>query len=151
MLFWPETSSARLAQYTLEDALEAGLLLTGSEVKSLRLGQANLAEAHVAPKGGALWLLNAHIAEYAQAGAHLQHAPRRARKLLLKQREIDRLSGAVARAGYTIVPLRLYFNDRGIAKLAIALGRGKKLHDKRQSAKARDWARSKARLLREKR
>lgn len=137
-------------EYALEDTIEAGLLLTGSEVKSLRLGGANLAEAHVAAKGGALWLFNAHIAEYAKAGAHLQHAPRRTRKLLLKQKEIDKLTGAATREGYTIVPLRLYFTERGLAKLALALGKGKKLHDKRETEKARDWARDKAKIMRDK-
>lgn len=137
-------------EYALEDAVEAGLALVGTEVKSLRAGGANIAEAYIGPRGRDLYLLNAHIAEYPQAGPHLQHAPRRPRRLLLKRREIDRMLGAVTRAGHTIVPLRLYFTERGLAKLSLALGKGKKLHDKRESDKARDWAREKARILREK-
>ena len=135
--------------FDLVDALAAGLVLTGSEVKSLRAGAASLAQAHVGARGGALWLLGAHIAEWPQAAAGKQHDPARARKLLVKAREVARLTGAAEREGYTIVPLRLYFTERGRAKLSIALGKGRKLHDKREADKARDWARGRARLLRE--
>ena len=135
-------------EYFLEEKLEAGIMLTGTEVKSLRHGQCGLQESHIAPKQGALWLLNAHIPEYQQAGPHLQHAPRRPRKLLLKEREMLRLMGSVQREGYTIVPTRLYFNHKGLAKLEIALARGKKEHDKRETIKERDWNRQKQRVLR---
>lgn len=134
--------------YFLEDKIEAGIVLTGTEVKSLRHGQCGLQESHIAPKKGALWLINAHIPEYQQAGPHLQHAPRRHRKLLLSQRQIDRMLGAVQRDGYTIVPTRIYFNAKGLAKLEIALAKGKKEYDKRQTIKERDWNREKQRVLR---
>lgn len=137
-------------EYTLEDKFEAGLMLTGTEVKSLRGGQASLNEAYVGPKRGEIWLINANIPEYAQAHGALQHEPKRARKLLLHRREVDKLLGAVQREGYTIIPLRLFFNGRGIAKLEVALAKGKKLHDKRETEKKRDWGRQKRRLLREK-
>lgn len=137
--------------YFLEDKIEAGIVLTGSEVKSLRHGQCGLQESHIAPKKGALWLLNAHIPEYQQAGPHLQHAPRRPRKLLLAQRQIDKMMGAVTREGYTIVPTRIYFNAKGLAKLEIALAKGKKEYDKRETIKQRDWNRQKQRVLRNER
>jgi SsrA-binding protein len=134
--------------YFLEDQIEAGIVLTGTEVKSLRHGHCGLQESHIAPKKGALWLLNAHIPEYQQAGPHLQHAPRRPRKLLLAQKQIDKMMGAVQRDGYTIVPTRIYFNAKGLAKLEIALAKGKKEYDKRQTIKERDWNREKQRVLR---
>lgn len=136
-------------EYHLEDKLEAGIELTGTEVKSLRLGQCSLNEAYVGPKNGEIWLFGAYIPEYRQAGPHLQHEPRRNRRLLLKKKEIARLLGAVTREGYTVIPLRLYFNGRGIAKLEIALAKGKKLHDKRETVKRRDWDREKARVMKE--
>lgn len=136
-------------EYSFEDKFDAGIVLTGTEVKSLRLGQCSINESHVAPKRGEIFLWNAHINEYQQAGAHLQHEPRRPRKLLLKKREIDRLTGAVQREGYTIVPLRLYFDSKGIARLQIALAKGKKLHDKRATEKERDWNRDKQRIMRD--
>ena len=136
--------------YELGEAVEAGIALQGSEVKSLREGRANIGEAYVSPERGEMWLINAHIPEYRQAGPFNNHEPRRPRKLLMHKREIGRLIGSVEREGMTIVPLRLYFNQRGIAKLEIALARGKKLHDKRETEKKRDWQREKARLLREK-
>lgn len=136
--------------YHIEDKFEAGLMLTGTEVKSLRLGQCSLKEAHVGPHKGDLVLINAHIPEYQQAGTHLQHEPGRIRKLLLHKKEIDKLLGSVTRGGYTIIPLRLYFNDKGLAKLEIALAKGKQLHDKRDTSKQRDWERDKARLMRDK-
>ena len=136
--------------YAIEDRFEAGLVLVGTEVKSLRHGQCMLAESHVGEKDGALHLLNAHIPEYQQASPHLQHDPRRPRKLLLKQREIDKLMGSITRDGYTIIPTKLYFDKRGRAKLEIGLAKGKKMHDKRQDKKDKDWARDKARILRDK-
>ncbi len=135
--------------YEIEETFEAGLALQGSEVKSLRAGKANIAEAYASEEGGELYLINGYIAEYAQAG-RFNHEPRRRRKLLLHRREIDRLIGAVQRQGMTLVPLRLYFNERGIAKLLIGLARGKKIHDKRETERKRDWQRQKARLMREK-
>ncbi|PWB83369.1 MAG: SsrA-binding protein [Methylocystaceae bacterium] len=135
--------------YEIGETFEAGLALTGTEVKSLRTGKATIAEsyAHVDRKGEA-WLVNANIPEYL-SGNRFNHEPKRLRKLLLKQRELAKLSQGVEREGMTIVPLRLYFNERGRAKLQIALARGKKLHDKREVEKKRDWSREKGRLLRE--
>ncbi len=135
--------------YEILQTYEAGIALAGSEVKSLRQGQANIAEAYAGERGGELWLYNAYIPEYLQAN-RFQHSPRRARKLLLHKREINRLIGAVNREGMTIVPLKIYFNDRGRAKVELAVARGKKLHDKRESEKKRSWQREKARLMREK-
>ena len=136
--------------YEIGEAYEAGLMLTGTEVTSLRTGKATIGEsyAHVDRKGEA-WLVNATIPEY-DAGNRFNHEPKRLRKLLLKQRELAKLSQAVEREGMTIVPLKLYFNARGRAKLQIALARGKKLHDKREVEKKRDWSREKGRLLRDK-
>lgn len=138
-------------EYFLTDKVEAGIVLTGTEVKSLRHGQCGLQESHIAPKRGELWLLNAHIPEYPQAGPHLQHAPRRPRKLLLNAKQIHKLMGAAQREGYTIVPTRLYFNAKGLAKLEIALAKGKKEYDKRETIKQRDWNRQKQRVLRNER
>ncbi|MBI2234475.1 MAG: SsrA-binding protein SmpB [Micavibrio aeruginosavorus] len=134
--------------YFLEEKFEAGIVLTGTEVKSLRLGQCSLNESYAQEKGGEIWLINAHIPEYKQAGPHLQHAPKQPRKLLLKEREINRLIGAVTREGYTIIPVRLYFNGKGRAKVEIALAKGKKNYDKRETTKQRDWDRDKQRLMR---
>ncbi len=135
--------------YTIEDSLEAGVVLSGSEVKSLRAGRGNIQESYATEKDGEIFLVNAYIAEYDQAGP-MNHEPRRARKLLLKRREINRLGGAVQREGATLVPLTLYFNPRGIAKVELALARGKRQYDKRQAEKKRDWDRQRARLMREK-
>jgi SsrA-binding protein len=135
--------------FEIEDKLEAGIVLTGSEVKSLRAGKANIGDAYAADEGGEIYLLNAHIAEYAQAG-RANHDPKRPRKLLLHARERDRLLGAIQRQGMTVVPLKLYFNARGLAKLELGLAKGKKLHDKRETEKRRDWERQKGRLMREK-
>jgi len=135
--------------YFLEDTFEAGLMLTGSEVKSLRNGRANIAESYAAVEGREIVLINADIPPYAQAGPHWNHEPRRHRKLLLKRRELDKLIGAVQREGRTLIPTRLYWNDRGIAKLEVALAKGKKAHDKREATAERDWQRDKARLLRD--
>jgi SsrA-binding protein len=143
-----ENRKARF-NYEIEDKLEAGLALTGSEVKSLRAGKANIADSYASDEGGALYLVNAHIAEYSQAG-RANHDPTRPRKLLLHRRELDRLRGAIQREGMTVVPLRLYFNARGLAKVQLGLAKGKKLHDKRETEKKRDWERQKGRLMREK-
>lgn len=142
-----ENRKARF-NYEIGDTYEAGIALTGSEVKSLRTGKATIAESYADPKNGELWLVNANIPEYLQAGPFNNHAPKRPRRLLLHHREIDRLSNAVEREGMTIVPLKLYFNERGRAKIEIALARGKKLHDKRETLKKRSWEREKGRLLR---
>jgi len=144
-----ENRKARF-NYTIEDKLEAGLVLTGSEVKSLRAGKANIADAYASDEGhDELYLINAHIAEYAQSG-HANHEPMRPRKLLLHKRELHRLMGAIQRQGMTVVPLRLYFNARGLAKVELGLAKGKKIHDKRQTEKKREWDRQKGRLMREK-
>jgi SsrA-binding protein len=135
--------------YSLEERFEAGIALTGTEVKSLRHGQASINEAYVGPFQGGIAIFNMQIPEYAPAGAHLQHEPKRIRTLLLKKKEVDRLNGAVTREGYTIVPTRLYFNARGKAKLEVALAKGKKLHDKRETEKKRDWQRDKGRIMRD--
>lgn len=134
--------------YFIEDVLEAGIMLTGTEVKALREGRATIKEAYATPEKGAIWLINANIPEYS-AGNRQNHEPKRPRKLLLRAREIAKLSQAVERKGYTIAPLKLYFNDRGIAKLEIGLALGKKSHDKRDTEKQRDWSRQKGRLMRE--
>ena len=141
----------RRARYEFEigEKMEAGLALTGTEVKSLRTGKATIAESYVGvTHSGEVELINANIPEYLQAN-RFNHEPKRARKLLLKAREIVKLAQGVEREGMTIVPLKLYFNERGRAKLEIALGRGKKLHDKRETEKKRDWNREKARVLRD--
>ena len=143
-----ENRKARF-NYDIEEKLEAGIALMGSEVKSLRGGKANIAESYATEEGGELFLINAHIAEYAGA-ARDGHAPTRPRKLLLHAREISRLIGAIHRQGMTLVPLRLYFNARGIAKVQLGLAKGKKLHDTRATEKKRDWERQKGRLMREK-
>jgi SsrA-binding protein len=143
-----ENRKARF-NYDIEEKLEAGIQLTGSEVKSLRTGRANIAESYASEEGGELYLINAHIAEYAQA-ARDGHAPTRPRKLLLHKREIEKLLAAIQRQGMTLVPLKLYFNARGIAKIELGLARGKKMHDKRDTEKKRDWQRQKGRLMREK-
>jgi SsrA-binding protein len=135
--------------YEIGEVFEAGIVLTGTEVKSLRGGKATIAESYADARSGEIWLINSNIPEYLQA-SRFNHAPKRARKLLLNQRQISRLAGAVEREGMTIVPLKLYFNERGRAKVEVALARGKKLHDKRQTDKKRSWEREKGRLLRAK-
>ena len=134
--------------YFLEQTFEAGLALTGSEVKSLRNGRANIAESYAAVEGGQIVLVNADIPPYAQAN-RFNHEPRRPRKLLLHRKEIARLIGAVQKEGRTLVPTKLYWSDKGMAKLEIALAKGKKAHDKREAAAERDWQRDKARLMRD--
>ena len=133
--------------YFVDDRVEAGIALTGTEVKSLRHGEGSIAESYATVEGEEVWLINSHIPEYSH-GNRLNHQPRRARKLLLKGREISKLHGAVARQGLTLVPLSIYFNSRGRAKVELALARGKKVHDKRDTVKERDWKREQARLLR---
>ncbi len=136
-------------EYFIEQVYEAGIELKGTEVKSLRQSKANIGESYAGPDGAELFLFNAYIPEYG-AGNRFNHQTRRPRKLLLHKREINRLMGAVQREGYTLVPLKLYFNDQGRAKLEIALAKGKKLHDKRATERDRSWQREKARLMREK-
>ncbi|HYG27928.1 MAG TPA: SsrA-binding protein SmpB [Caulobacteraceae bacterium] len=135
--------------YFITDTIEAGIMLTGTEVKSLRVGKANIVESYAAVEGDEIMLINADIPPYTQAN-RFNHEPRRPRKLLLHRRQIDRLMGAVQREGLTIIPTKLYWNDKGMAKLEIGLAKGKKLHDKRETAAQRDWQRDKARLMREK-
>ena len=132
--------------YFIEETMEAGISLTGTEVKSLRGGRSSIAESYITEDGGEAWLVNAHIPEYS-AGNRFNHEPRRPRKLLLHRKEINRLIGAIQREGRTVVPLQVYFNPRGRAKIEIALVTGKQLHDKRQAIKDRDWQRQRARLL----
>jgi len=151
----PEVNTGMVAEnrrarydYEVLDTLEAGIVLTGTEVKSLRHGKAQVAEAYVSPERGELWLINAHIPEYLQAN-RFNHEERRPRKLLVAKRELSRLAQEVERKGNTIVPLKLYFNDRGMAKLLIGLARGKKSFDKRETEKKRDWNREKARIMKE--
>jgi len=134
--------------YDILETFEAGIALEGSEVKSLREGKANIAESYASPEDGELYLINSSIQEYKQAN-RFNHEERRPRKLLMHKREIARLIGATEREGMTVVPLRLYFNPRGIAKVELALAKGRKQHDKRDAEKARDWQRQKARLLRD--
>ena len=134
--------------YELLDRFEGGLVLTGTEVKSLRAGQANIAESYASAENGGIFLINAYIPEYSNAGNFFQHNPRRPRRLLLHKKEMHKLAVAVDRQGMTMVPLELYFNAKGRAKLKLALAQGKKLHDKRADTAKRDWQRQKARLLR---
>ena len=140
-----ENRKARF-NYEIIDTYEAGLVLTGTEVKSLREGKANIAESYASDEGGEIWLINSHLPEYLQAN-RFNHEPRRRRKLLLSKREINRLRAGINREGMTLVPLKIYFNDKGRAKLELALAKGKKLHDKRETEKERDWNRQKTRLL----
>ena len=132
--------------YEIEEEFEAGMMLTGSEVKSLREGRANIAESYVSPERDEIWLINADIPTYAPAN-RFNHEPRRHRKLLLKRKEIEKLTGAATRDGRTIIPLKLYFNGRGLAKIQIGLAKGKKTVDKRETIKKRDWDKQKARLM----
>jgi len=142
-----ENRKARFS-YEVIDTYEAGLVLTGTEVKSLRGGHANIAESYASLEGGELWLINSYLPEYLQAN-RFNHEPRRRRKLLMKKKEMAKLAQAVERQGMTMVPLKIYFNDQGRAKLLLALARGKNTADKRQTEKDRDWAREKGRLLKE--
>ena len=135
--------------YFIDEVYEAGIELEGTEVKSLRGGHANIGDAYAEVKDGQLFLVNAHIPEY-RHGNIFNHKPRRPRKLLLHRREINKLAGAVQRGGMTVVPLAIYFNDRGKAKVELATARGKKMYDKRAADKTRSWQREKARLMRDK-
>ena len=135
--------------YAIESTLETGLALMGSEVKALRSGRATIAESYAQAKDGEIFLINSYIPEYAMAN-RFNHEPRRPRKVLVHKKEGRRLAAAVQREGMTLIPLRVYFNVKGVAKLELGVARGKKLHDKRETEKARDWARAKARLLRAK-
>jgi len=135
--------------YTIHDRLECGIVLTGTEVKSLREGSTNLEDAYAKIELGEVWLIGSDIPEYTM-GNRMNHKPKRPRKLLLHRRQIDKLIGAVEREGMTLVPLKLYFNDKGRAKIEIALAKGKKLHDKRETEKKHDWSRERGRLLRDK-
>lgn len=132
--------------YEIEEVFEAGIELKGTEVKSLRQGKSNVAESYAAEYDGEMWIYNLYIPEYTQ-GNRFNHEPRRPRKLLLHKRQINKLAGAVQKEGKTVVPLKVYFNEQGRAKLEVALARGKKVHDKRETEKKRDWNREKQRLL----
>ncbi len=134
--------------YAIEDTLECGIVLVGSEVKSLRAGQANIAESYASVEDGELYLINGHISRYVQAG-RFGHEERRRRKLLVSRKQLSRLHQGVGRDGMTLVPLRLYFNDAGRVKVLLALAKGKRHADKREAEKRRDWNRQRARLLRE--
>jgi len=133
--------------YAIEDTIEAGVMLTGTEVKSIRTGKATIAESYADSRQGEIWLVNATIPEYLQAN-RFNHEPKRPRKLLLHKKQISKLIGAIEREGMTLIPLKLYFNEQGRAKLELALAKGKKLHDKRETEKKRDWNREKGRVLR---
>jgi SsrA-binding protein len=135
--------------YAIESTLEAGLMLMGSEVKALRSGKATIAESYAYAKDGEIFLVNSYIPEYKMAN-RFNHEPRRQRKLLVHKAEAKKLAAAVQREGMTLIPLRVYFNPKGVAKIELGIAKGKKLHDKRETEKKRDWARDKARLMRDK-
>ena len=135
-------------EYFIDDTVEAGIALTGTEVKSLRFGQGSIVESYAEVQDGQVWLVNANIPEFSH-GNRFNHEPKRPRKLLLHEREINKLYGAVARDGMTLVPLSIYFNGRGRAKVELALAKGKKAHDKRETIKERDWKREAARILKD--
>lgn len=134
--------------YAVGETFEAGIVLTGTEVKALRAGTVNIAESYAEEKNGELWLINAHINEFSHGNIH-NHEPRRPRKLLMHRREINKIAAAIQRAGMTLVPLKVYFDNNGRAKLLIGLARGKKAHDKREDIKQRDWDRQKQRLMKD--
>ncbi|NBX02909.1 MAG: SsrA-binding protein SmpB [Alphaproteobacteria bacterium] len=136
-------------EYTVEEEIEAGIVLVGTEVKSLRAGKSNIADSYAAEKDGELWLINAHIMEYA-GGNRFNHEPKRPRKLLLHKKQIKKLLGRLKVKGVTLVPLKLYFNSRGIAKIKLGIAIGKKQYEKRDTIKQRDWQRDKARIMRNK-
>lgn len=135
--------------YFIEDVVEAGIMLTGTEVKSLRSGQASVSESYAGVEGSEIFLINAYIPEYNKAHIKMQHEVRRPRKLLLHKNQMSKLIGAVNRKGTTLIPLSIYFNSRGIAKVELGIATGKKQHDKRETEKKRDWQREKARVMRE--
>lgn len=134
--------------YAIDEVFEAGIALTGTEVKSLRFGEGSIAESYAEVKDGEVWLINSNVPEFSH-GNRFNHEPKRPRKLLLNRREIGKLFGAVARQGMTLVPLSIYFNSRGRAKVELALAKGRKLHDKREHEKEKDWKREQGRLLRQ--
>jgi len=135
-------------EYFIETVYEAGIALTGTEVKSLRFGEGSIAEAYAEVKDGQVWLVNANVPEFSH-GNRYNHEPKRPRKLLLHEREINKMHGAVARDGMTLIPLSIYFNGQGRAKVELALAKGKKLHDKREVIKDRDWKRDQQRIMRD--
>jgi SsrA-binding protein len=143
-----DNRKARYA-YAIDETLEAGIMLVGSEVKSLRSGKSTISESYAYAKDGELFLVNAYIPEYTQA-SRFNHEPKRSRKLLVHKREANKLAAAIQREGMTLIPLKLYFNPKGIAKVELGIAKGKKLHDKRETEKQRDWQRDKARLMRAK-
>ena len=145
--FIAENRKARF-NYEIKEVFEAGIMLKGTEVKSLRNGEANIAESYAAYEDGEMWLINSYVPEYLEAN-RFNHEPRRRRKLLLHEKEIVKLANGVDREGMTIVPLKMYFNEQGRAKLEVALARGKNVADKRETSKKRDWNREKARVLKE--
>lgn len=145
--FAAENRKARF-NYEITDTVEAGIVLSGTEIKSLRNGKANITDSYASHEDGGLWLINCYIPEYLQAN-RFNHEPRRRRKLLLHAKEIARLAQSTEREGMTIVPLDIHYNDKGLAKVLLGVARGKKLHDKRESEKERDWSREKGRLLRD--
>jgi SsrA-binding protein len=142
-----ENRKARF-EYSIESTYEAGIALTGTEVKSLRFGEGSIAESYAEVRGEEVWLVNANVPEFSH-GNRFNHEAKRPRKLLLHEREINKLHGAVAREGMTLVPLSVYFNSRGRAKVELALAKGRKAHDKREAIKERDWKREAGRILRE--
>lgn len=137
-------------EYEIIDKYEAGIELTGAEVKSLRLGKANIGDSYADPREGELWLINCHISEYSHSSSNVEFSPLRPRKLLLHKKEIRKLSGSVQKKGLTLIVLKIFFNNKGYVKLELGLGRGKKDYDKRASEKQKDWSRQKQRLLRNK-
>ena len=132
--------------FTIEDVFEAGIVLKGSEVKSLRLNRVNISESYASEEGGEIYLINSNIPAYKNA-IFSNHKPKRKRKLLLHSREINKLKNASQKKGMTLIPIKLFFNEKGIAKISIGVGKGKKLHDKRQDEKRKDWDKQKSRLL----
>ena len=143
-----DNRKARYA-YAIDETLEAGIMLMGSEVKSLRSGKTTIGESYAHAKDGELLLVNCYIPEYTQA-SRFNHEPKRTRKLLVHKREAARLAAAIQREGMTLIPLKMYFNAKGRAKIELGIAKGKKLHDKRETEKQRDWQRDKARLMRDK-
>ena len=143
-----DNRKARYA-YAIGETLEAGIMLVGSEVKSLRTGKTTIGESYAHAKDGEIWLVNSYIPEYTKA-SRFNHEPKRSRKLLVHKREAERLAAAIQREGMTLIPLKLYFNAKGVAKLELGVAKGKKIHDKRETEKQRDWQRDKARLMRDK-
>lgn len=141
-----ENRKARF-NYFVTDTLEVGIVLKGTEVKSLREGKGNIAESYISVENNELWLINSNILEYSK-GNRFNHDPKRHRKLLASRREINRLQGAINREGMTLIPLKLYFNIKGFAKITLGICKGKQVHDKRETEKTRDWNRQKERLLR---